>query len=170
MSQAVDYKTFTLPSSVVTKTDISKLMSDLERFDGEMTAVAVKEKIEADPGGRPVMSDLLEGFLSQNNLSVDDSVGRSDLIRQLRRLKDSAPVVHMTFAVEADRSSLQDVVSWLRESVHPQAVISIGLQPSLVAGVYMRTTNKVHDMSLRSILRGSRESLVKELEALRGRS
>ena len=83
-------------------------------------------------------------------------------------MKDKVPVIHMTFAVQADPTSLQQIVQWLRSSVHPQVVISVGLQPSLVAGVYMRTPNHVRDLSLRTLLTGQHEVLVKELEALRG--
>ena len=75
----------------------------------------------------------------------------------------------MTFAVSADRESLSQIAHWLRESVHPQAVISVGMQPALVAGVYMRTPNKVFDLSLRGALSGQHGALVKELETYRGR-
>jgi F0F1-type ATP synthase delta subunit len=63
---------------------------------------------------------------------------------------------------------LQELIAWLRSSVHPQAVISVGLQPALVAGVYLRTPNHVHDLSMRAVLKKSRGLLTKELEALHG--
>ena len=56
----------------------------------------------------------------------------------------------------------------MRGSVHPQAVISVGLQPALIGGVYVRTPNHVMDLSLRARLKGNRELITKELEALRG--
>jgi len=74
----------------------------------------------------------------------------------------------MTFAVEADAQSLQQIVQWLRSSVHPQAVLAVGIQPGLVAGVYMRTPNKVHDLSMRAALKKGRSIIAKELEALSG--
>jgi F0F1-type ATP synthase delta subunit len=74
----------------------------------------------------------------------------------------------MTFAVEADRESLMQLAQWVRETVHPQAVIAVGLQPGLIAGVYLRTPNHVHDLSLRAALDGGHEILVNDLEALRG--
>ena len=73
----------------------------------------------------------------------------------------------MTFAVPADRESLRYIVQWVRTSVHPQALLQIGLQPALVAGVYLRTPNRVHDFSLRAALNGQHDALVKELGALR---
>jgi F0F1-type ATP synthase delta subunit len=75
----------------------------------------------------------------------------------------------MTFAVTADPESLQQLALWLRTTINPQAVIAVGLQPSLVAGVYLRTPNHVHDLSLRAMLKNGRGLLVEELGALRGR-
>jgi hypothetical protein len=60
------------------------------------------------------------------------------------------------------------LAQWLRTSIHPQAVIAVGLQPALVAGVYLRTPNHVKDLSLRAKLESSRGLLLKEVEKLRG--
>lgn len=167
---AVVHTAFVLPASLVSRTDVSRLVGEAERVDIELTTAAVRAKAGAEAIAPPVMSPQLTDFLAQNQLSLDNGTVRSDLIKQLRLLKDNAPVIHMTFAVEADRTSLQQLVQWLRSSIHPQAVIDVGLQPGLVAGVYLRTPNHVHDLSLRGMLDGSHDVLIKDLEALRGRS
>jgi hypothetical protein len=159
---------FILPSSVMTRLDVSRLVYEVERLDSELTAAAVRAKTGAPQAVQPTVSEQLANFLTQNKLAFDSSQSRSTLVQQLRILKDKVPVIHMTFAVQSDRESLQQIVQWLRTSVHPQAVISVGLQPSLVAGVYLRTPNHVHDLSLRTLLAGQHDVLVKELEALRG--
>lgn len=167
-----NYTDFVLPSTVVTKIDVAHLVSEAERVDNEMTAEAARAKVKSAAPSQPMMSERFTDFLEQNGVAFnqDDSHARSELIRQLRRLKDAVPVIHMTFATEADGGSLQRLAAWLRDSVHPLAVIETGLQPSLVAGVYVRTPNHVHDMSLRAALVKQRGVLVKELEALRGAS
>lgn len=162
------YTDFLLPSSVVTKVDVSRLVRDAERVDGELTTGAVRKKTGSVDTVKPVLSEQLIEFLSMNNLSFETSKERTELIKQLRILKDKVPVTHMTFATVADPESLQSLIAWLRGSVHPQAVIEVGLQPALVAGVYLRTPNHVHDLSLRGTLQGKRGLLVKELEALHG--
>lgn len=161
---------FVLPPNVVTKTDLSRLVNEFEQLDNDLTAVAVRAKAGAGAQEKPVLSDALKDFLVQNKLAheLESSSGRSGLVKQLRLFKDKAPVVHMTFAVKADHASLAELVTWLRQSVHPQTVITVGLQPGLVAGVYMRTPNHVHDMSLRAALKNSHGLLVKQLEALHG--
>lgn len=159
---------FVLPPSVVSKIDVSRLVSEVELIDNELTAAMVRAKTGAPEQPRPVLSETLEEFLQQNGLTLEDSHHRSELIKQLRELKRNVPVIHMTFAVPADHHSLQQLAGWLRTAVHPQAVIAVGLQPSLVAGVYVRTPNQVHDFSLRALLRGHHNLLIEELETLRG--
>jgi len=162
------HENFILPANVVTKVDVSRLVSEVERVDNTMTASGVRAKIGSEELPVPVMSDQLTDFLSANSLDLQTSKNRSDLVKQLRILKDKVPVLHMTFSVTADAESLQKLVAWVRESVHPQAIIAVGLQPALVAGVYLRTPNHVHDLSLRHMLDGRHGLLVEELESLRG--
>ncbi len=163
-----NYTDFTLPTTIVTKVDLSRLVSEVERIDNELTTEAVRAKVNGQAVGDVLMSDQLTEFLRLNEIDLQVSQVRTRLIKQLRQLKDVVPVLHMTFSVTADTESLQQIIHWLRESVHPQAVISVGLQPALVAGVYLRTPNHVRDFSLRAMLAQSHGGLVKELEALRG--
>ena len=164
----VSYQTFTLPMSVVSHRDLSRLVSDVERLDNERTAAMVRAKAGApeQPGLPP--SGPLSDFLAANQLSVESPQDCSQLLRELRLLKDKAPVLHLTFASPADQDSLQQLAQWARASVHPQAILAVGVQPALIAGVYVRTTNQVRDLSARAHLSASRSVLVKDLEALRG--
>ncbi len=162
------YSDFVLPLSVVSKLDISRLVNEFERIDDELTTAAVRARVDSSQATPPVLSTALTDFLNQNQLRPSSSHDRTELIKQLHLLKDNAPVIHMTFAVEADGESLQQLAQWLRAQIHPQAVIDVGLQPALIAGVYLRTPNRVQDLSLREALRGGHQLLVNDLEALRG--
>lgn len=164
-----DHTTFVLPSTVVSRIDVSRLVSEVERVDGNLTAIAVRNKVSESEQPLPVMSEQLTEFLAQNQLELTDSHERSRIVKELRELKDKVPVIHMTFAVTADPESLAQIADWVRKTIHPQAVISVGLQPSLVAGVYLRTPNHVHDLSLKTKMANSRGLLVKEMESLRGK-
>lgn len=164
---AVTRTGFVLPPSTVTRADLSRLVRELEQVDNDLSAA----RIRTTPGSQikpPVLSGQLEEFLVQNKLQLSTSQQFTELISRLHLLKDKAPVIHLTFAVTADRESLQHLVDWIRHEVHPQALLSVGLQPSLVAGVYIRTPNHVHDFSLKGMLKQHHGVLVKELEGLRG--
>lgn len=158
----------TLPSSVVSKLEVSRLVHEVEQIDADFTTVSARAKAGVATQWQPVFSSPLEDFLVLNPVDMRDSQQRRQLIQHLRTLKETAPVVHMTFAAAADRQSLQEIADWLRSKVHPQAVVSVGLQPDLVGGVYIRTPNHVHDLSLRARLAGHRHVITQQVEALRG--
>jgi F0F1-type ATP synthase delta subunit len=158
---------FILPASVVSRRDVMRLVSEFEKIDDQLTSDSVRAKVSAKKHEKPVLSEQVSDFITQNKLDLSDARKRSALIKQLRILKEDVPVFHMTFATVADSESLQRLTKWIRTSVHPQAVIEVGIQPGLVAGVYLRTPNRVHDFSLRAMLASQHNSLVKELEALR---
>lgn len=163
------YTEFVLPSSVATKSDIARLVTEMERVDNEMTAASIGEQAHAaNPPQVTPPSDALQAFIDANQISLDESRHRTELIKQLRELKEKVPVVHLTFATTADRDSLQQIIQWLRGSAHPQSVVVTGIQPELVAGVHVRTTNHVYDLSLRAMFRGRHDQLVQELESLSG--
>lgn len=164
----LSYANFALPPSVVSKIDVSHLVSELEQIDNDLTAIAVRAGVGVQAQTNPSLSEQLTDFLLLNKLTLKTDKERRDLIKQMHLLKDKVPTIHMTFAVKTDPESLGKLAQWLRTSVHPQAVISVGLQPALVAGVYLRTTNHVYDLSLRAALQGGRDILLKELGALRG--
>jgi F0F1-type ATP synthase delta subunit len=158
---------FVLPSTVVTKSDVAQLVNEFERLDSTLTAAEVRSDIGVQSQQTPMMSERLAAFVEQNGIDLKDSRTRGELVKQLRAMKESLPVLHMTFAVEADAESLEKLAEWARTSIDPYAVLDIGLQPGLIAGVYLRTPNHVHDLSLRGILQGRHGALVNDLEALR---
>lgn len=159
---------FVLPTSIVTKADIARLVREFETVDNILTTISVRKKVGAGEVVAPAMSPQLASFLELNTVDLQNTNARLAYVKQLRNLKDSAPIIHMTFAVIADPESLQQLVVWLRESIHPQTIIDVHLQPSLVAGVYLRTPNHVFDMSVRNALKEKHGELVKELGAARG--
>lgn len=156
-----------LPDSIATKRDVLALIHELEHADNTLTTVEVKTKVGTAPKVDVVLSDQLMDFLHTNRMQIGDSRVRSQLISQLHHLINDMPVVNVTFATEADADSLQKIVTWVRESVHPQAVIAVGLQPDLIGGVYIRTLNHVYDLSLRAQLKDARHLITEELEVIR---
>ncbi len=170
MSDTPAYAGIILPPGVVTRPDLARLIHEIEVLDSALVTVAVRTKSGVQSAAIPSLSQTLTDFLTVNKLNLNDAHTRETLIKTMNQLKEHAPTIHMTFAAEADRTSLQQLAEWLRSSVHPQAILAVGLQPSLVAGVYVRTSNRVFDLSLKGALRGGQAILTKELGALRGRA
>ena len=155
-----------LPNSVATKNELARLVQELERIDAALIEVTARKRVGAAVGEGPRYSDQMIDFLNVNNITLDDSRVRSGLLVWLRKLKNTAPIVHLTFASQADTESLQHLVDWVRQSIHVQAVLTVGLQPDLIGGVYVRTKNRVHDFSMRARLQNARHLITEELEAI----
>lgn len=167
MSQAAPVK-LAFPPSLVSHADLSKLLRELEEVDNFLESQRARNGMKATlqlPSVSKTMSDLL----TINQIELTNDHIRMELRTNLRKLKDHAPVIHMTFAAEGDPASMQQIAAWVRKELHPQALISAGLQPSLIGGVYIRTPNHVHDFSLRAHLQSSRQVIVQSLDALTAR-
>lgn len=159
---------YVFPPSLVSRADISRLARELENLENEVEAQRVRG---AEKAGYhlPAFSTPFAEFLDQNKLDVTDAQTRMHLTRDLRALKDKTPIIHLTFATDANPVILQQLTEWIREQIHPQALLSIGLQPGLVGGVYVRTPNKVHDFSFKAMLEEKHSVMLKELDGLNGR-
>lgn len=165
-----DVAELVLPPAVVTRADVARLIRELEDVDNELGAQKARAEAEGKQGQEayhmPSVSLALHEFAELNKIDLADDHVRMQLTKQLKRLKDKAPVIHMTFAVEADLASLRQLAEYIRKEFHPQALLQAGLQPSLVGGVYMRTPNRAFDFSIRAKLAESRSVIAEDLNQL----
>jgi hypothetical protein len=164
VSEAVIVK-LALPPALVTRADLSRLSRDIESIDNDLEAQKARNHATGKSGyTMPVLSRALNDFAELNKLDLSDDQTRMLVKDQVKMLKEKAPVLHMTFAVEADMESLQKLVEYVRKEIHPLALVSVGLQPGLVGGVYLRTPNHVHDFSVRNRLASTRGMILQDLE------
>ena len=157
-----------LPSSLATRSDLQRVIAEIERIDNSLNSAQIHEQIGHPADDSLTTSKQLADFLQINDIDIKNGEDRSRLLHDARHLKITAPVIHVTFATSADNDELTKIIDWVRQSVHPMAVLAVGLQPSLIGGVYIRTTNKVFDFSARSQLANGRHIIKRELEALSG--
>ena len=159
---------FSMPASLATLSDLQRLISEIERVDSRLGDMKIHQQIGHPVGNDLIFSKQLVEFLELNNIDINDAGIRGQLLIGVRQLKNTVPVVHVTFAAAAEHEELAKFVDWVRQSVHPQAVLTVGLQPDLIGGAYVRTTNKVFDMSIRTQLASGRQIIKQDLEALSG--
>lgn len=159
-------KPFTFPPALIGRADLSRLLREIEALDNDLESQKARSHGKIDGYHMPNMSRALSDFLEANTIDISNDQTRMNIRTQLHKLKDHAPVIHMTFATESDPESMQQIVEWIRKELHPQALISIGLQPSLIGGAYVRTPNHVYDFSLRAHMHDSRDVIVKALDTL----
>ncbi|HSX43205.1 MAG TPA: hypothetical protein VLF59_03905 [Candidatus Saccharimonadales bacterium] len=157
---------YIFPPALITRADLARLVREVEAIDNELESQKARNRTTGKTGYRvPNLSKSLGDFVDLNKVDFANDQKRMHLKEQLNILKDKAPIMHMTFAVEADPGSLQYLVQYLRTQVHPQTLLSVGLQPALIGGAYVRTPNHIHDFTLRARLAENRDLIGKELKS-----
>lgn len=135
---------------IATLSDLRRVRRELEELDEYLHAAALRQ------GGKEVKllstSRLLEDVAADSGLNLLKKTDRDRLKKFLTLLIQKAPVIHMSFASEPSAKAMAKIVSWLRTNIHPQVIVSIGIQPSIAAGCIVRTPNRQYDFSFRRSL------------------
>jgi F0F1-type ATP synthase delta subunit len=153
---------FTLPESLISPSDLSKAIRELENIDDFLRQA--KARAPGNPVTLPKTSQVLTDISETNKISLLDETQRNQLREKLNLLLDNPAKIHISFAATPSASFLRDIVAWLRQNVHRSAMVEVGLQPSIAAGCIVRTKNKVFDLSLRKRFTMNRQMLSAALE------
>jgi len=157
-----------LTPDVVSQADVTRLNRELDSLDDFF--VSAKARPAGSSIAPPKLSHALEALAEENGLNLLDEKARQILADQLAAVYKEAPNFHISFAVEASPKSLERILTWMRQSIHPQLLLQVGLQPTIAAGCVLRTTNKIFDMSLRARLNSQTEYLAQLIkESVDGR-
>ncbi|HVI60812.1 MAG TPA: hypothetical protein VM535_01505 [Candidatus Saccharimonadales bacterium] len=136
-----------LPGLVIGPADINRLLSELEVTNEALLQRGLRK---GDNGSKiPKVSQLMEQVLELNGLELTRPADRQSLARFLEEVQLQAPVLHMSFSADPSPDFLSKLMAWLRREIHPLALLSVGLQPTIGAGCVLRTTNRYFDFSLR---------------------
>jgi F0F1-type ATP synthase delta subunit len=139
-----------LPSLLVGQVDVARLMRELNSLDDFF--ISAKNRTSGTTMQPPKLTRLIDQVARENAINLLEEKDRERLLTKLKKVYDYAPNLHISFAVEPSPKTLEKILMWMRQNIHSQVLISVGLQPTIAAGCVLRTTNKVFDMSLRSNL------------------
>jgi F0F1-type ATP synthase delta subunit len=95
----------------------------------------------------------MDRLARENEVNLLEEKHRTKLMEMLKDIHKNAPSLHISFAVEPSPKALEQILVWMRQNIHPQVLLSVGLQPAIAAGCILRTTNKIFDLSLRTYLK-----------------
>ena len=153
---------FHLSSLVASPSDVMRLRRELDALDDYLRAQALRQTGAPMPQ-LPKLSRMLDELVVSNKINLLYEDQRRHLAGMLAQLHSHAPVLHISFASDPSSGTLQKIVIWLRQHVDPQILVHVGLQPSIVAGCTVRTTNRYFDLSLRKHLDAQRAFLLDAL-------
>ena len=149
---------FKLSLSIIGRSEISRILRELSRLDDYFVASHAR-KAGTGAGTPPRISHLLDELARTNGLNLLEAAQRKQLADKLNQLLASAPTLNIIFASEPSPKALERITAWFRENIHPQALLQVGLQPSIAAGCVLRTPNQLFDMSISSRLKQEEQYL-----------
>jgi F0F1-type ATP synthase delta subunit len=139
-----------LSTNIVSQVDITRILRELKSLDDFF--VATKTRPAGTSMQLPKLTRLLDQVARENKLNLLEESHRKALYQELDQIVARAPLLHISFAAEPSTQALEKILVWFRANIHPQALLQVGLQPTIAAGCVLRTPNKVFDMSLRNHL------------------
>lgn len=147
-----------LPVTVCTKRDLMMLSRELASFSSHVYQSIMHHQ---KPIKYPPITDNLRQFIILNQINYKEPRKCNQAIKYLDELKKTSPTVHVSFAQNPSKEVVQRVTAWFRSEVDRHCLLTIGLQPSIAAGVVITTNNRQFDFSIRQRLE-SRKSKLKE--------
>jgi len=150
-----------LPMLAANPGDITRLSRELDSIDDALLESEVRHG--ADNVKLPRTSQLMDQLVELNKLNLLHKTDRKLVKQFLETVIKQAPVVHMSFSTDPSAVFLEKLMTWLRREIHPQLLLTVGLQPTLGAGCVMRTTNHQFDFSLRQDFAKKRGLLIEKL-------
>jgi F0F1-type ATP synthase delta subunit len=137
-----------LPVLVFGVVEVRRLKRELEALEDYVAQAQLRT-----PGKQaalPRLSRLLDALATENNMNLLQAEHRAALKKFLQDTEAHAPSLHISFAADPSSAFTAKMVKWLRANIAPDALMEVGLQPTIAAGCIVRTTNKVFDLSLRN--------------------
>lgn len=150
-----------LPLLAAAPSDIARLRRELDSIGDALLQSEVRDG--ANKVRLPRTSQLMDQLAELNKLNLLYKTDRQLLAQFLAAVTEHAPVVHMSFSADPSAMFLEKLMAWLRRELHPQLLLTIGLQPTLGAGCMVRTSNKQFDFSLRQDFAKKRDLLLEKL-------
>lgn len=152
-----------LPLAISTPVELGRVLRELGQIDEKLNQETIKNK-GAKSTTIVKLSNSTSELVKSINADIYDQHIRQQLIAYLTDIKHKAPVMHVSFSSEASHQFTMRIVSWLRKEVNPNALVVVGLDPTIGAGSKVRTNNHYFDFSLASRLKKNHSLLADKIK------
>lgn len=150
-----------LPTAIASRKDVIRLHREIRDFIDVATQSIMRHD---NPVKYPAISDQLRALAITNQVDMRDPKNCEILLKKVDYVKEHAPSVHVSFPTEPTADILERLVVWFRTEIDQHIVIQVGIQPTIAAGVVVRTPNRQFDFSLRRHLYANRYKLGEALQ------
>jgi len=163
-------KTIQLPNSVASPQDLASLLTEVRECAKWYAHETVKKKVStkatrsASPALSPAATELLKQWgkkepLNQKSLDA--------LIELLEKYQDDAPLITITLAAPAGGGTKKTLVSWCRENIADNVLVTFQFNSTLLGGMVVRSGSHVFDWSFRRQVLAKRDTFPEVLRHVR---
>lgn len=153
-----------LPLIVTSQVDVGRLIREAEALDNFLMQYDLKG--QTDQAQLPKTTFVMDAAVDANKIDLLVPADRQRLMAFLQTIRAQAPVLHISFGANPAPAFIEKLMTWLRREIHPQVLITIGLQPNIGAGCLIRSTNKYYDFSLQKNFTKNRDLLMASVRAV----
>jgi len=157
-----------LPVLVSSPVDVGRLVRELQVIDESMLQLKLRKGTAAVR--LPKTSQLMDQTAQLNKLNLLHVADRKQLQTFLETVVAKAPVLHISFSADPSVPFIEKLITWLRREIHPQILLTIGLQPNTGAGCMVRSTNHYFDFTLRKKFADNHQLLLDKLAPKAGKT
>lgn len=152
---------YKLPISVYSPDHIRFCVEELESYAGALEKNS-RGSTTAGAWGLSTESSSLVGMLPKTK--QDEPEAMRALVDWLNGYLTASRVLGITLAAPASHKLKEELVSWLRENVAKDILVEFSVNPDIAGGMVLRSTNRIYDMSFRSLLLSQPERFTRTLE------
>ena len=157
---------YRLPDTISSPQDLASLIVDIQAYARWFSHESIKHqaggKRQSEP---PVISPaaelVLRDWQGKEKLSRDKL---DSLIRTLVDYKSTAPTLTMTLAAPPTHPVKATLVSWCRENIAPDILVTFQFNSTLLGGMVVRVGSRVFDWSFRRRILENRDSFPEVLK------
>lgn len=137
-----------LPARLVTRRDVLRAARELEGLRDQI----ISSKVSGDDVHYERLTESLQSLLDANGVSRLNEENITEIKDKLEKMVDRLPVLRFAFAAEPDAKFIKKLVIWVRDEIHPAALLIYTVQPHLAGGFILTTDRRRYDLSWRAEL------------------
>lgn len=148
-----------LPNNIFSVQDLTALILEIHEYSRWLSHNSIKKRVNADytsepPILSPAAMDMIREASGKKELVQSDL---DDLIHDLEKFKKSARTITITLAAPPTGDIKKSLVSWCRQNISPNILVSFQFNATLLGGMVVRSGSHIFDWSFRRQILASRD-------------
>jgi len=148
-----------LPASISSSSDVTSLTLEVRAY-----AQWYGQYVNAQKAGtkykasQPELSDIAGEVIREWAKEAPLTSARIDeLITHLEKIQKTAPIITITLAAAATSEVKRALVSWCREHIHEDILVTFRFNATILGGMVVRYGSRVYDWSFRRAIMDGRQ-------------